>query len=287
MNLTAIQSLQVPDEATVSAGPQRALAMAQSFVIETQDDYALAADELKAVKSKYKLLDEKRTGLVKPLNDVVKGINDLFRAPLAALEQAEACLKGSMLGYSREQERIAAEARRVAEAEAAAERQRLEAEARAIAEAERERQRIADEAARTERLRLEAEAKAAYEAGDAFKAAEALRLAEESAALKRAQDDAAAQAAAQAEAAIRATAQVVTAAAVAPAIAKVQGISSAKSVDFEVNDLLALVQHVAQHPELIGLLKSDDTKIRSYVKGLGMACKLPGIHVFEKTTLRA
>jgi len=265
MNLQEIATLQVPDGPTLSAAPQRALTMAKSFTIATADDYTLAAEELQAVKSKSKALEEKRTSLVGPLNGVVKSINDLFRAPLAALAEAESVLKGSMLGYSREQERIAAEARRKAEAEAAAERARLAAEAAAIAAAERERQRVADEQARQ-----------AFEAGNAAQAAEVLRASEE-----------AAQAAAQTAATLEAAASTVTAAAIVSATVKVKGISQAKSMDFEVNDLHAFIRHVAQHPELVGMLKTDDMKIRQYVKSLGDACKLPGIRVYEKVTLRA
>lgn len=65
------------------------------------------------------------------------------------------------------------------------------------------------------------------------------------------------------------------------------GISTRKTVDFEVQDLMALVAHIATRPELIGLIKTDDVKLRAYVRGLGMACKLPGVRVFEKETLAA
>lgn len=66
---------------------------------------------------------------------------------------------------------------------------------------------------------------------------------------------------------------------------KVAGVSTRKTVDFEVTDLHALVKHVAENPDLLGLLKEDTTKVRAYVRGLGMSCKLPGVRVFEKQTL--
>lgn len=69
--------------------------------------------------------------------------------------------------------------------------------------------------------------------------------------------------------------------------AKVAGVSTRTAVDFEVVDLLSLVQHIAQNPELIGLLATDSVKLRAYVKGLGTACKLPGVRVFEKASLSA
>lgn len=68
---------------------------------------------------------------------------------------------------------------------------------------------------------------------------------------------------------------------------KVAGIATKKIVDFEVEDLHALIRHVAEHPELLSLLTVDSTKLRAYVRGLGMACKLPGVRVCEKESLAA
>lgn len=68
---------------------------------------------------------------------------------------------------------------------------------------------------------------------------------------------------------------------------KAAGISTRETVAFEVVDLLALVQHVAQHPELIGLLVADSTKLRAYVRGLGLQCNLPGVRVFTQQSLAA
>jgi hypothetical protein len=68
---------------------------------------------------------------------------------------------------------------------------------------------------------------------------------------------------------------------------KVAGVSTRTSVEFEVVDLLALVQHIAQRPELLALLSVDSVKLRAYVRGLGMATDLPGVRVFEKASLAA
>jgi hypothetical protein len=91
------------------------------------------------------------------------------------------------------------------------------------------------------------------------------------------------------EAAVKETvAQMVVAAPVAaPAPPAVKGISTSTTVDFEVNDLHALVKHVAAHPELINLITADSVKIRAYVRGLGMATNLPGVSVFQKQTMAA
>lgn len=79
-------------------------------------------------------------------------------------------------------------------------------------------------------------------------------------------------------------APVPAAAAVAP---KVAGVSTRTAVEFEVTDVLALVRHIAEHPELIALVNPDSVKLRAYVRGLGLSCALPGVRVFEKATLAA
>lgn len=74
-----------------------------------------------------------------------------------------------------------------------------------------------------------------------------------------------------------------------PAVAapvKVKGISERKSVEHTVTDLHALIRHVAEHPELVDLLEPT-TKLRAYVRGLGMNCNLPGVAVRESTTVAA
>jgi hypothetical protein len=87
--------------------------------------------------------------------------------------------------------------------------------------------------------------------------------------------------------AIATTAEVITMPLSVPEKQKVSGISTSKTVDFEVASLHELVKHVAAHPELISLLQADSVKLRAYVRGLGMNCQLPGVRVFEKKTLSA
>ena len=83
-------------------------------------------------------------------------------------------------------------------------------------------------------------------------------------------------------------AQMVVAAPIAaPAPPAVKGISTSTTVDFEVEDLRALIKAAAERPELAALLTVDTVKLRAYVKGLGMQCNLPGVRVFQKQTLAA
>lgn len=256
--LAPVASLTLPNAQDLTGRAQSALAFIRDMVITAADDYELAADELRAIKARATKLEQQRTGITGPLNQVLKSVNDLFRGPAETLAEAERILKGKMLAWDQEQARIAAEARRKAEEAAAIERARLAEEAAA-------RQREADEqAAAAERARA---------AGDE----QAVELAR--AAAIRAQSEAAAAAT---------TAQLVTAApAVVPAAAKVKGIATVSKVDFEVVNLLALVKHVAERPELLALLQPDSTKLRAYVRGLGTACQLPGVRVFESQSMRA
>lgn len=84
-------------------------------------------------------------------------------------------------------------------------------------------------------------------------------------------------------------ASMVVAAPVAAPIAapKVAGLKTTSTVDFEVESMQDLVEHIAKTPELIALLTVDSVKLRAYVRGLGMACKLPGVRVYEKQGLSA
>lgn len=255
--LAPVAALTVPDSARMTASAQGALAFIQSMQVVDAETYGFAADELKAIKTKAKQIEDQRTGITGPLNKVLKAVNDLFRGPTELLEQAEKIVKNKMLAYDQEQERIAAEARRKAEEAAATERKRLADEAAA-------RQAEADAQARAA-----AEAKAA---GDAQAAALA------TAAAQRAQAEA--QAAAE-------TSQMVVATPVATAPTKVAGVSTSKKIEFEVVSLHDLVKHIAEHPELLNLVVADSVRLRAYVKGLGMSCRLPGVRVFEERVMSA
>jgi len=255
--LAPIAALTIPDSAALTTRAQAALVFIETFEIVNGEDYGLAAEELQAIKRKANALETQRTAITGPINAGLRAINDLFRGPAELLAKGESMLKTKMLGYDQEQERIAAEARRQAEVLAAAERKRLDEEA---ASRQREAQAQAEAAA------------AATAAGDAQAAAQA------TAAAQRAQAEA--QAAAM-------TSQMVVAPIVPTGRTKASGISTSKKVDFEVTNLVELVKHIAIHPELINLVVADSVKLRAYVKGVGMACNLPGVRVFEDRVLSA
>ena len=256
--LAPVATLTLPDASALNQRAQGALEFIRVFAITDPTTYELAAEELKAIKARTASIEAQRTGITKPLNEVLRRINDLFRGPSELLAEAERTLKGKMIAWDQEQARIAAEARRKAE------------EAAAI-----ERARLADEAAARQREAAEQAAAAirAQSEGDA-QAAELAR-----AAAIRAQSEATA---------VATTAQLVTAApVVAEPAAKVKGIATVSKIEFEVVDLHALVKHIAERPELLALIQPDNVKLRAYVRGLGTACALPGVRVFEEKTMRA
>lgn len=250
---------------------RRMLADAADFTIDSPELYAAAAEDLQRVKSLAKQVEETRVSITGPLDKAKKAVDALFKGPKDFLAQAEQSLKGAMLTWDTEQERIRAEEQRRAEEARRVEAARLAEEQRQREEESRRR----DEEAR----RLEEEARAAAAAGDAQKAEQ---LQQQAVAEANAASDAACDAHA-----LQQTADVISMPVAAPAPQKVSGISTSKTVDFEVTSLHELVKHVAQHPELLNLVVADSIKLRAYVRGLGMNCRLPGVRVFEKKTIAA
>ena len=89
--------------AIVLAGKaQSALASANDFVIDSHTMFELASDDLKQVKALQKEVEEKRTSITGPLNQAVKAVNDLFRAPKDYLDKAETTLKRAMVTWTTE-----------------------------------------------------------------------------------------------------------------------------------------------------------------------------------------
>jgi hypothetical protein len=253
--LAPIAALNIPDTGALSARATQALAFIQNFKVEDDDTFRLAADELQAIKRHANTLEEQRTAITGPINAGLKAVNALFRGPALILEAAEKVLKGKMLAYQREQALLAEKARSLAEEAAAAERRRVAAEAA-------EHQREAQEQAR--------KAEEARAAGDAQAAA--LAKAEMQRAMSKAN-------------AAETTAQMITAAPVAVAQPKVSGLSTMTLIDFRVTDSLALIRYIADHSDLLYLVKPDDVRLRAYVKATGVLCNLPGVEVFEKQTI--
>lgn len=242
----------------LASSAQKALADAADYVIDSHEMFALASEDLKRIKGLQKEVEEKRTGITGPLNQAVKAVNDLFRAPKEYLDKAETTLKRSMVTWTTEQERLAAEARRKAEEEARAERERL---ARQEAEAQ--------EAAR----RAESEAQAAAEAGDQAAAAKAMQEAQE----------------AQQQAEVAAmTASVMTVSPAVEAPAKVAGISGRVTYSAEVTDLVELVKAVAAGQAPIECLQAETKFLGAQARAFKKAGQLyPGVVAKEERGIAA
>lgn len=255
------------DAVVLASKAQRMLTAAQAFVIDSPTMYELAAGDLQKVKSLAKDVEEKRTAITVPLNQALKAVNDLFRAPKEFLATAETALKNAMIAYDREQQRKADEARREAERVAREERQRIEAEAR---EAARKAQEEAD--------RIAKEAADAAAAGDAAKAAELQQQAEQTVAAG----------AAQAES-IAMEAEMVTAAPVpvATTAPKVSGLSTRQNWKARLTDKMALIKFVAEHPEHQHLLDVNQSSLNQLAKAQKDAMKLPGVEAYTDAVMSA
>lgn len=262
-----------PSSAITLAGQAKAaLASAADIVIDSTDMYEIASDELKNIKGLQKKVEEQRTTITGPLNQAVKAVNDLFRAPKEFLEQAETSVKRSMIGWTTEQERLAAEARREAERLAAIERERLAA----IEREQQARAQAAEEAAQA----AQRAAQAAIAAGD--KAAADAAQAEARAQTELAE---AAQANAQ-EAAM--TAEIITLTPTVQAPAKVVGISGRMTYSAEIVDLMALIKAVAAGTAPIQCVVADEKFLGAQARAFKKTGLLyPGVNAVAERGIAA
>lgn len=252
-----------PDEARNKRIAEAFLDLARGFEIKTQEDYNLATEELRKIIDRHGTLDAERKTFTDPLRGVLDRLNAKYMPWLKLLrgdgtkahtDNAEAILKAKMAGFLKEQERLAAEARRRAEADAQAERDR--------------------------QAKIAADQRAAAEKAEAEAAAARGKKAREAA-------EARAEEARRAAVAAETTAAVVIAQPATVAVAKGQGISTPKSFDFEVENKLALLEYIVKfRPDLAVLVAVDDVKMRLHVKMQGAATDLPGVRVFEKVGIR-
>lgn len=259
------------DAIVLTGQAQRALANATDFTVDSDEMLEAAGDDLRKVKVLQKSVEDKRTSITVPLNAALKAINDLFRPAGNFLADAEKTLKGAMLTYTTEQARKAEAARRAAEELARQERVRIAAEQARQEQIARDAAQAAQAAAR--------EAAEAAARGDAQAAAAAQEQA-------RAQSEAAEQANAEAQAAA-VTADVVSMPVAFAQPARVRGISTSQTVDFVVEDLMALIKHIVANPNQIDLVVVDMVKLRAQVRATGLKTDLPGVRVFNKSTMAA
>ncbi len=258
-----------PEGAHLTRSAQGYLDNANSIVIDSHEMYQIVAEDLASIKRRQKDLEEQRTGIVKPLNEAVKRVNDLFRSPMEFLTQAEATLKSKMLGYTQEQERL----RRVEEVRLRAEAEKRAAEERTRLEAQR---RADEERARIEREKLEREHAAALEAGDTVKASKIEARVEGVQENLDIKNDAAAQ-----QVSLVASAPV-TQLAATPAV---KGVSSRGVWKAEVTNKLALVKFVAANPQYLNLLEPATKELGAIAKALKENALIDGVRIYEEKVL--
>ena len=104
------------------------------FTIDSNETYECAGEHLKLIKAKMNALTEKRFGITRPMDAAKQKVMDFFKPPIAALELAEGGLKGKMVGYNQEQERIRQDAERKRQAEERAAQDKADAEALELAQ---------------------------------------------------------------------------------------------------------------------------------------------------------
>lgn len=102
------------------------LAQAEGFEIVTAEHYTESAQLLQNIKTKQSTLDTLRRSMTRPIDEAKARIMDLFRPAGERLLLAENTIKGAMLSFAREQERLRLEAERVAREAAAKEAARLQ-----------------------------------------------------------------------------------------------------------------------------------------------------------------
>lgn len=249
--------------ATLQKSAQDALATAKAYVIDSPEMYEMAASELQQIKTLQKGVEKQRTDITGPMNAALKAVNALFKAPSDWLDQAEAVLKRSMLGYQQAEEAKRREAQRIAEAAAAAERARIAAAAAA-----------AEAAARAEAEALRKQAEEAKKQGDIESAARLASQAE-----SRVEEGAVTvQELAQ-------TKELISAPTVEKAIPKVSGLSMRRVWKVEVTDKLAFVKYIAEHPEYLELVEPNTPAVNKLGLALKQACPLAGVRVYEDEQL--
>ncbi len=286
-----------------------------NFAIATTDEFMLAGEQLKQIKTLQSELEEKRFTITRPMDAAKKAVMELFRAPTERLAAAELNIKKAIGTWQTEQERIAKERQRQEQERRDKEAKRLRDEARAADEraAKKERDRLArEQAAADERARIECERLAEQQAEAeerARKAAEEARDEDErQRGVQRASEDARRLLEQQEREAKRATeeqerlhqesmaaeaeardrtaraenlvtrADDLQAGPIATAAPKVKGLSTGKNWKFEITD-------ASQVPPEYKMV--DEKKIGAVVKALKGDTNIAGVRVYWEPRIGA
>lgn len=129
-----------PQVQELTAQTETMLALGTSYRVTNAGEYATAGLELQRVKAMQKKLDELRKTMTRPMDIAKKAILDFFRTPEEKLVRAENGIKGAMVGYQSEQDRIRRLAQAKADEAARKEREKLAAQAQKAAQKGRHEQ---------------------------------------------------------------------------------------------------------------------------------------------------
>lgn len=113
---TAIVKVNPGIDAEVVAFYNEAIKMqeyASARTIANIEDTKIATNDLSLIAKIKKALEEKRKEYVKPLQDHVKDINEVFKTLMHPIEEADRITRTGMLDYQREQTRIRQEQERI------------------------------------------------------------------------------------------------------------------------------------------------------------------------------
>ena len=264
------QILYDASEAVTLAERARTALDEADLVVDSDSMLAIAADDLKAVKSLQQLVEDRRTAITKPLNHALKQVNDLFRAPKEYLVQAEKRLKDAILVHTTRQEQIAAAAR------ARAEQEMREQSSLLIAQQE-EHQRSAEDAecSANDALRQAQEAAAL---GD-------LQAAESARQTARAQLEVAEQRRELGSESMQ-LAQVLSLPGAALSLPKIEGVAGRTTYTAEVTDFMALVRAVVAGQAPIECLRADDKFLAAQARAFKKTGLLyPGVQAAAQKSL--
>lgn len=104
--------------------------MVDGYVVDSATMFEAAAEDLRTVKGIRKSLEDERTKMKAPILEAGRAIDAFFKRPISMLDDAAGVINRTMVGWKQEQDRIAREAQRKADEEAA--RIRAEAQKKAL-----------------------------------------------------------------------------------------------------------------------------------------------------------
>lgn len=106
-----------------------AAASANAIVVDSQEMYDYADQQLVEVKRRWKMIEEQRVAIVDPINKAKDAVQKLFKPVLDDLAAAEGVYKRGMLGFQQEQERVRAAEQARLDEETRKNREKLEKQA--------------------------------------------------------------------------------------------------------------------------------------------------------------